>query len=189
MWYINYPNLIASLRQENPGETIVPMLASPGGDGGVSDPACPGTTMVSRRWVTSSSSPAFADHASNTGELQLLWPARCTSTANCQHWPPHPNWGGAHLHNSHHFSFLLSFLAERSWSFWSPLSCGHSKDQNLPSTCRSCPSRMKIALLLFFISMSWSQDKNIFVFANFFLASTTHCISWVCYEYTHCAAE
>ena len=115
MWYINYLHLIASLRQENPGETIVPMLwPGPGGDGGVSDPACPGTTMVSRRWVTSS--PAFADHASNTGELQLLWPARCTSTANCQHWPPHPNWGAAaHLLNGHHFSFLVSFLAEKSY--------------------------------------------------------------------------
>ena len=47
-----------------------------GGCSGVSDPACPGTTMVSRRWVTSTiAQPRICRPRSNTGELQLLWPA------------------------------------------------------------------------------------------------------------------
>ena len=54
-----------------------------GGCSGVSDPACPGTTMVSRRWVTSTiAQPRICRPRSNTGELQLLWPAPLH--LNCQ---------------------------------------------------------------------------------------------------------
>ena len=176
MWYINYLHLIASLRQENPGETTVPMLSRLGG---VSDPACPGTTMVSRRWVTSSSSPA--PHLQTT--LPTL--ASCSFYGrplhlNCQLSTRRIQTGAQHIFSmATTFHSLCPFLQKDLVLEFLVLSIScRQKVQNLPSTCRSC------ALHYFYILFQCHGHsiKNIFVFANFFVESTTYCISWMCYE-------
>ena len=109
-------------------------------------------------WPPPSPSPAFADHASNTGELQLLWPAAAPQLPTVN--TPHPNWGtAAHLLNGHYFSFLVSFLAERSClgvsgPFYILQAEGSEFAPYLQVMC--------LALLLYFISMSWSQYKKYF---------------------------
>ena len=149
-----------------------------GGCGGVSDPACPGTTMVSRRWVTSTiAQPRICRPRSNTGELQLLWPPAAPQLPTVN--TPHPNWGAAHLLNGHYFSFLVSFLAERSClgvsgPFYILQAEGSEFALYLQVMC--------LALLYILFQCHGHSIKNIFVFANFILESTTYCISWMCYE-------
>ena len=144
--------------RRNHGAYAVTRAGGGGGCSGVSDPACPGTTMVSRRWVTSTiAQPRICRPRSNTGELQLLWPAAAPQLPTVN--TPHPNWGAAHLLNGHYFSFLVSFLAERSClgvsgPFYILQAEGSEFALYLQVMC--------LALLLYFISMSWSQYKKYF---------------------------
>ena len=150
-----------------------------GGCSGVSDPACPGTTMVSRRWVTSSSSPA--PHLQTT--LPTL--ASCSFYGrplhlNCQLSTRRIQTGAQHIFSmATTFHSLCPFLQKDLVLEFLVLSIScRQKVQNLPSTCRSC------ALHYFYILFQCHGHsiKNIFVFANFFVESTTYCISWMCYE-------
>ena len=150
-----------------------------GGCSGVSDPACPGTTMVSRRWVTSTiAQPRICRPRSNTGELQLLWPAPLP--LNCQLSTRRIQTGAQHIFSmATTFHSLCPFLQKDLVLEFLVLSIScRQKVQNLPSTCRSC------ALHYFYILFQCHGHsiKNIFVFANFFVESTTYCISWMCYE-------
>ena len=183
MWYINYLHLISSRR--NPEKPLLCLCCDQG--------RVVAVVSVTRRvlaqqwcldagWPPAPAQPRICRPRSNTGELQLLWPAAAPQLPTVN--TPHPNWGAAHLLNDHYFSFLVSFLAERSWRFWSPLSCGTQRFR----ICPKLASRMKIALILL-LSMSWSEYKNIFVFANFLVESTTYCISWCVMSRAQCAAE
>ena len=97
--------------------------AGGGGDGGVSvsDPACPGTTMVSRRWVTSSSSTA--PHLQTT--LPTL--ASCSFYGrplhlNCQLSTHRIQTGAQHIFSmATTFHSSGPFLQKDLQSFWSPL--------------------------------------------------------------------
>ena len=162
MWFINYLHLIASLRQENHGETTALCLCCDQG-------RVVAVVSVTRRvlaqqwcldagWPPAPAQPRICRPRSNTGELQLLWPAAAPQLPTVN--TPHPNWGAAHLLNGHYFSFLVSFLAERSCLGVS----GPFYILQAPkgSEFALYLQVMCLALLLYFISMSWSQYKKYF---------------------------
>lgn len=91
-----------------------------GGCSGVSDPACPGTTMVSRRWVTSTiAQPRICRPRFQHWRAAASMAGRCTSTANCQHAASKL---GRSTSSQWPLLFIPCVLSCRkilSWSFWS----------------------------------------------------------------------
>ena len=133
----------------------------PGGCSGVSDPACPDTTMVSRRWVTSTiAQPRICRPRSNTGELQLLWPAPLP--LNCQLSTRRIQTGAQHIFTMATTFHSLCPSLQKDLDVSGPLCPAGTQRFRI---CPKLASRMKIALILL-LSMSWSKYKNIFVFAK-----------------------
>ena len=184
MWFINFLHLIASLRKTgdpSPGETMVPMLWP--GPGVVVVAVVSVTRRVLAQqwcldagWPPPSPSPAFADHAPTLASCSFYGrPLHL----NCQLSTRRIQTGA----QQHIFSMATTFHSlcpslQKDLDVSGPLCPAGTQRFRI---CPKLASRMKIALILL-LSMSWSEYKNIFVFANFFVESTTYCISWMCYE-------
>ena len=180
-WFINYLHLIASKTGESrrnhgaymlwPGPGVVVAVVS------VTRRVLAQQWCLDAGWPPPSPSPAFADHAPTLASCSFYGrPLHL----NCQLSTRRIQTGAQHIFSmATTFHSLCPFLQKDLVLEFLVLSIScRQKVQNLPSTCRSC------ALHYFYILFQCHGHsiKNIFVFANFFVESTTYCISWMCYE-------
>ena len=179
MWYINYLHLISSRR--NPEKPLLCLCCD---QGRVVAVVSVTRRVLTQQWCLDAGWPPAPAQPRICRPRFQPWRAAASMAGpllhlNCQLSTRRIQTGAQHIFSmATTFHSLCPFLQKDLVLEFLVLSIScRQKVQNLPSTCRSC------ALHYFYILFQCHGHsiKNIFVFANFFVESTT-CISWMCYE-------